>query len=144
MAMSWEEDEELRRLREAKLRELMRRLRARERGHEARQVLDRPVELTDETLDGFVRAHRLAVVDCWAPWCAPCRLIAPVIEELAREYAGRIAFGKLNVDENPLTAMRFGIMGIPTLLVFKRGRLVDRIVGALPKVALEARLRRFL
>jgi len=138
-----EEDEELRRLREAKLRKLMRRLAEREKKR-GEAVLDRPVELTDESLDRFVEAHRLAVVDCWAPWCAPCRVLAPVIEELARDYAGRIAFGKLNVDENPLTPLRFNITGIPTLLVFKRGRLVDRIVGALPRPVLEARLRKHL
>ena len=141
--MSFEEDEELRRLREAKLRELMRRLREREE-RAKKAVLNKPVELTDESFERFIREHELVVVDFWAPWCFPCRMIAPVIEELARDYAGRVAFGKLNVDENPLTPVRFGITGIPTLLFFKRGRLVDRIIGAVPRELIEARLRKLM
>jgi thioredoxin len=82
----------------------------------------------------------LVVVDCWAPWCAPCRAIAPVVEQLAKDYRGRVVFGKLNVDENPETQYRFGIMAIPTLLVMKKGQEVDRIVGALPKNELESRI----
>ena len=142
-----EEDEELRRLREAKLRELMRRLREREereRRARRREELSRPVELTDETFERFIREHELAVVDFWAPWCLPCRVMAPVIEELARDYAGRVAFGKLNVDENPLTPLAFGVQGIPTLIFFRRGRAVDRLVGAVPRQVVEARLRRLM
>ena len=138
-----EEDEELRRLREAKLRELMRRLRERER-RARRRALSRPVELTDETFERFIHEHELAVVDFWAPWCLPCRVMAPIIEELARDYAGRVAFGKLNVDENPLTPLAFGIQGIPTLIFFRRGRAVDRLVGAVPRHVVEARLRRLM
>ena len=144
-AMAGEEwDEELERLREAKLREMMRRLAEARRGRPRERPLDRPVELTDENFDEFVRTHPLVVVDCWAPWCAPCRLVAPIVEELARRYAGRVVFGKLNVDENPLTAMRFGITGIPTLLLFKRGRLVDRLIGARPMDAMEAWITKYL
>ena len=137
-------DEELERLREAKLREMMRRLAEARRERPRERPLDRPVELTDENFDEFVRAHPLVVVDCWAPWCAPCRLVAPIVEELARRYAGRVVFGKLNVDENPLTAMRFGITGIPTFLLFKRGRLVDRLIGARPMEAMEAWIAKYL
>ena len=73
------------------------------------------------------------VVDCWAPWCGPCRIIGPIIEELATEMKGKIVFGKLNVDENPQTSMKYKIMSIPTMLVFKNGILVDQFVGAMPK-----------
>ena len=81
------------------------------------------------------------LVDAWAPWCAPCRTIAPVIDELARETAGRVRMAKLNVDENPATASRFGVRSIPTLLVFDGGREVDRLVGVQPKAEILRRLR---
>jgi len=81
------------------------------------------------------------VIDCWAPWCGPCRMIGPVIEELAREMKGKIVFGKLNVDENQQTSMKYKIMSIPTLLVFKNGALVDRFVGAMPKAMLIQKLK---
>jgi thioredoxin 1 len=82
----------------------------------------------------------LIVVDCWAAWCAPCRAIAPIVDELAKEYSGKVVFGKLNVDENPETAQRYGVMAIPTLLVMKEGKEVDRVVGVLPKNQLEAKV----
>ncbi len=99
--------------------------------------------LTDKTFEEFVRSNPVAVVDFWAAWCAPCRFLSPVIEELAREH-NAVAFGKLNVDENRATPMRFGIMSIPTLLYFKDGKLVDKTVGALPKGAIEKRLGKIL
>jgi len=86
----------------------------------------------------------LIVVDCWAAWCAPCRAIAPIVEQLAKDYKGKVVFGKLNVDENPETQNRFGIMAIPTLLVMKSGKELDRIVGALPKNQLEAKVNSYI
>jgi thioredoxin 2 len=83
-------------------------------------------------------------VDCWAPWCGPCRIISPLLEQLASEYAGRLKVGKLNVDENPLTASQYAIQSIPTLLLFKDGQLVDRLVGALPRSEIERRLTSIL
>jgi thioredoxin len=80
------------------------------------------------------------VVDVWAEWCGPCRMIAPVIDELAASMAGRVRFAKLNIDENPATAGRFGVRSIPTLLVFKDGHEVDRIVGVQPKTEIARRL----
>ena len=99
--------------------------------------------MTDETFDAFVKESPVAVIDCWAAWCAPCRFLSPVVEELAREH-GEVSFGKLNVDENREVPVRFGIMSIPTLLYFKDGSLVDKTIGALPKEAVENRLKRIL
>ena len=104
-----------------------------------------PVTVTDATFAAEVERSALPVlVDAWAPWCAPCRSIAPVIEELAAELVGRVRFAKLNVDENPATASRFGLRSIPTLLVVSGGREVDRMVGALPKHEIASRLQRAL
>jgi thioredoxin 1 len=100
-------------------------------------------ELTEETFDQATKSG-LVVVDLWAPWCGPCRMIAPVVEELSKEFAGRITFCKLNIDEHQGPATRHQVMSIPTLLVFKDGAAVDRIVGALPKDRLKAKLEKHL
>src|SRR5204863_117792 len=84
------------------------------------------------------------LVDCWAEWCAPCRAIAPMIDGLAKTYAGKVTFVKLNTDENPRVPQQFMVMGIPTLLFFKDGKLVDQVVGAMPKGPFEARLKKHL
>lgn len=102
---------------------------------------DTPIHLIDADIDDTVRKFLTLVIDCWAPWCGPCRMIGPVIEELAKEMQGKIVFGKLNVDENPQTSMKYGIMSIPTMLVFKNGQLVDRFVGAMPKEMLLQKLK---
>jgi thioredoxin 1 len=97
--------------------------------------------VTDQSFDREVLAGQQPVlVDLWAAWCGPCRMIVPLVHELAAEYAGRAKVAKLNVDENPETAARFGIASIPTLLIFKNGQLVDRVVGAVSKKALAGRL----
>ena len=103
-----------------------------------------PVELADAAFEEFIRKYPVVVVDCWAEWCAPCRMVAPVVEELSRDYRGRIVFGKLNVDSNVRTAQQYGIMSIPTLLVFKNGQLADRLVGAMPKDMLEPQIAKYL
>lgn len=105
---------------------------------------DAPVKITDGTFDEFVSKYSLTLVDCWAPWCGPCRIVGPIIDTLAKEYKGRVAFGKLNTDENVATATRFGIMAIPTMLVLKKGQLVDQIVGAVPKAKIEEALKRHM
>ena len=104
-----------------------------------------PVDITDLTFQSDVIEYQGAVlVDCWAPWCGPCRTVGPVIEQLALEYAGRVRVAKLNVDENRKVAMQYQIMGIPTLLVLKGGELVDRIIGVIPRQVLEPRITRYL
>ena len=101
---------------------------------------DIPLKVTDADIETNIKKYPLMVVDCWAPWCGPCRMVGPIIEELAKEMQGKIVFGKLNVDENRATSMKYGIMSIPTLLVFKNGNLVDNIIGAMPKEMLKAKL----
>lgn len=101
----------------------------------------KPVTVTDATFQREVLESDLPVlVDLWAAWCGPCRMIAPVVEKLAKDYNGRLKVTKLNVDENPATSMRYQVQGIPTLLVFRGGRIIDRIVGAAPEPVLRAKI----
>ena len=102
---------------------------------------DTPIHLLDVDMEETLKKYPTVVIDCWAPWCGPCRMIGPIIEELAKDMHGKIVFGKLNVDENPQTSMKYKIMSIPTLLVFKNGALVDRLVGAMPKEMLIQKLK---
>ena len=102
----------------------------------------RPVTVTDATFRRVLTdaGSRPVLVDCWAPWCGPCRMIAPVLDQLAAESSGRYVIAKLNVDENPSTAAEFRIQSIPTLLIFRQGALADRMVGVQSKQAIAARL----
>ena len=102
------------------------------------------LELTDGNFDDVVKSRPLLVVDCWAQWCAPCRMVAPIIEELAEDYRGKITFSKLNVDYNRSVAARYQIMSIPTLLISKNGQLVDQKIGVMPKHVLENELTKLL
>jgi thioredoxin 2 len=107
------------------------------------QVQNAPMTVTDGTFAAEVERSPIPVlVDAWAAWCGPCRMIAPVIDELATELAGRVKVAKLNVDENPAMASRFGLRSIPTLLVMKGGREVDRLIGVQPKQEILRRLER--
>ena len=103
----------------------------------------KPRKVTDTTFAREVleAGNRPVLLDCWAPWCGPCRMIAPVLDQLAAESGGRYIIGKLNVDENPQTASRFGVQSIPTLLIFKNGSLVDRMIGVQSKQAIAAKLK---
>jgi thioredoxin 1 len=100
-----------------------------------------PLLITNSNMNETLGRFPFVVVDCWATWCMPCRMIAPIIEDLAEERAEEIVFGKLNVDENRSISMKYGITAIPTLLVFRNGELVDQIIGAMPKKSLEKRLK---
>lgn len=108
------------------------------------QFPDKPVVITDATLDAAASQYPVFILDCWAEWCGPCRMLGPIVEELARELSGKIVFGKLNVDENMKTSNKHGISAIPTLLVFKNGKLVDKLVGAYPKATLAAKIQKYL
>lgn len=105
---------------------------------------DKPVVVTDSTVDSAASQYPIFILDCWAEWCGPCRMVAPVLEEMAREMKGKAVFGKLNVDENMQTANKYRISAIPTLLIFKNGKLVDKLVGALPKATLAGKIQKYL
>jgi len=108
------------------------------------ELPDKPVIVTDATIDSMTSAYPLFILDCWAEWCGPCRMIGPIIEQLAAEMKGRAVFGKLNVDQNMQTANKYRISAIPTLMIFKDGKLIDKLVGASPKPALTAKLQKYL
>jgi thioredoxin 1 len=100
-----------------------------------------PLHVTDADFQKTVLDAKTPVlVDFWATWCGPCRMIAPFVEEIARDYAGKAVVAKIDTDANPQTPMKYGILGIPTLIIFKNGREVDRIVGAAPKAAITKKL----
>lgn len=138
------EDEELKRIRLKKMGEFMSSSSNENKPECQGAVLNKPIIVSDATFAECVHKHPLVVIDCWASWCGPCQMVAPVIEELARNYAGKIVFGKLNVDENQRTAMKYGIMSIPTLLIFKSGKLVDQVIGAMPRQILEPQITKYL
>ena len=104
----------------------------------------KPIELNDENFKNSVATEKILVVDFWAAWCGPCRYLSPVIEELAKDYSGKVTFGKLNVDENPSVSTEFNIRSIPTVLMFKDGKMVDMSIGAVPKPMLDARIKKLL
>ena len=128
-----EENDDLKRTQDRKLEELR-----------ARKDMSKPVHVTDADFNETVKKHPLALIDFWADWCGPCRALAPTIEELHKEYAGKVFIGKLDVDENPHTAECFQVFSIPTLLIMKNGQEVERIVGCVPKNNIEAALKKHL
>ena len=105
---------------------------------------DKPIKVTDADFDKVIKEKPLVIVDFWAEWCAPCRAIAPIVEDLAKKYAGKVTFAKLNTDENPEVPQRYMVMGIPTLLFFKGGKLVDQVIGAMPRAPFEERVKKQL
>jgi thioredoxin 1 len=131
-----DENQELKRIRQRKLKRLI-------QVKETKQGMnDKPVHFTDANFDEVIQKNPLALIDFWADWCGPCRALAPTIEEVAREHAGKVLVGKLNVDENIKTAQRFQVSSIPTVVIMKNGKEVDRVVGCVPKEYIVTVLKR--
>jgi thioredoxin 1 len=116
-------------IRRKKLRELMKKI--------GGEKVGKVVKLDSTNFNEFIEKNENVVVDFWAEWCGPCRIMSPIIDELAKEYAGKVAFGKLNVDEARAIALQYGISAIPTLIFFKKGKAVSAVVGAYPKSELK-------
>lgn len=107
-------------------------------------ALTEPVILTDSNFKTEIAKYAVMLIDFWAPWCGPCRMVSPIIEQLAKEYSGRVAFGKVNVDENQMMSASFGIQSIPTMMIFRGGKVVDVMIGALPKSQIEMKIKQQL
>jgi thioredoxin 1 len=107
-------------------------------------ALTEPVILTDSNFKNEIAKYPVMLVDFWASWCGPCRMVSPMIEQLAKEYSGRVAFGKVNVDENQMISGSFGIQSIPTMMIFKGGKADDVMIGALPKAQIELKIKQQL
>jgi thioredoxin 1 len=133
---------EVEEIKQKKLQEMMQRASAGQSGGNGWP--DVPVQVTDSTFESFVKKYPKVVVDCWAPWCGPCRMLTPTIDAIAKDMKGQIAFAKLNTDDNSSTAGKFGIVSIPTLLFFKNGQLVNKMVGALPRAMVEIEIKKAL
>lgn len=132
------EDDELKRIKERKMRELMKEFK------EKKGMVGEIIHITDSNFSKVIGENSLVLVDFFADWCMPCRMMAPIVEQLAKEYAGKVLVGKINVDENPATAERFQVFSIPTLVILKSGEEVDRIVCFVPKSQIEVRLKKYL
>lgn len=109
-----------------------------------RSSVSSPITLTDSNFEQAVKENPLLVVDFWAAWCGPCRMVSPIIKQLASELAGKAAFGKLNVDENPMVSQAFGIQSIPTIAIFKNGKAIDAIIGAVSKSQMQTTILKYL
>jgi thioredoxin 1 len=134
-------DEELERIKIRALERLRNKIRVEQiRSDSLKNLNGTALDLTDSNFFSTIGTYPMMLVDFWAPWCGPCRKVSPVVDELAQEYSGRIAFGRVNVDENQMVANSFRIQSIPTLLIFKNGKAVDGILGAYPKSFIESRL----
>ena len=133
-------DDELEAIKQKKLAELQKAASAKA----MMSSLTAPVTLTDANFKSGIAKYPILLVDFWAPWCGPCRIVSPIIEQLARDYSGRVAFGKVNVDENQMIAASHGIQSIPTMMSFKGGKAVDTLIGALPKAQIEVKLKQQL
>ncbi|MBC7112430.1 MAG: thioredoxin [Candidatus Methanomethyliales bacterium] len=139
--MSESFDDELERIKARKLSEIM----AKKYTGGEKKMSHSYVELNDQTFDSFVSTtDKLVVVDFWASWCGPCMIMAPIFEQLARKYEGKVLMAKVNVDENLEVPQRLGIYGIPTFVFFKNGREVGRLVGAVGASGLEAEIKKYL
>jgi thioredoxin 1 len=102
------------------------------------------IEITDQNFQDITGGAGLSMVDFWAEWCGPCRIVAPFVEQLADEYAGQVTVGKLDVDSNQRSASQFNVRSIPTILFFREGKVVDQVIGAVPRAALESKIKQHL
>lgn len=142
--MDKQDDNELKRIRMKKLKELVERQQTTRSSQKGKNWPNTPIVVTDTTIVETIKEYPLVVIDCWAQWCGPCHMVAPVIDELARDFAGKIVFGKMNTDENRMSANNYNIMSIPTLLIFKNGKLIDQVIGAMPRQMLEPMITKHL
>ena len=134
-------DDEINNIMAKKMKDLSRRNNSISSGaNKSKVVIAAPITLTDSNFAEAVNKYPLLVVDFWASWCGPCRMVSPVIEQLAREHAGKVVFGKLNVDENPRIASAFGIQSIPTIAIFKNGRNIDGFIGVTSKSQMQTKI----
>ncbi len=129
---------------EIKARMIEKMMKERQKAERKKEMPKKPIIATDANFEEIVSKYPLVVVDVWAPWCGPCKMVAPGIEQLAKEMRGEVVFAKLNTDENQRTAMKFRIMGIPTVLLFRDGKYVERYVGALPPDMLRDWVERYV
>ena len=138
-------DDELSKLMEKKLKQYKDMAETKQNSFEdtSNAKINVPITLTDYNFDEMTRKYNYLVVDFWAPWCGPCKMVSPVIDQLAFELSGKVVFGKLNVDENPTVASLFGIQSIPTLMIFKDGTAIDGIMGAASKAQILATLSKY-
>jgi thioredoxin 1 len=134
--MSGRNDEEIETIKRRKMIELQKAMTS----NAAMSIIKEPITLTDSNFKKEISKYPILLIDFWAPWCGPCRMVSPLIEQLAREYTGKVVFGKVNIDENQMITQYFGIRSIPTMIIFKNAKAVDVIVGAIPKAQLETRL----
>lgn len=139
--MSRDNDDELNDIMARKRSELLTKAQLSENN---RSSVSSPITLTDSNFEQAVKENPLLVVDFWAAWCGPCRMVSPIIEQLASELAGKAAFGKLNVDENPMVSQAFGIQSIPTIAIFKNGKAIDAIIGAVSKSQMQSTILKYL
>ncbi|MCX8176001.1 MAG: thioredoxin [Candidatus Bathyarchaeota archaeon] len=139
-----EEDREFEEIKRKKIMEMMEKLKKSGQLNNEAKILGKPVDVSDENFQSFVGAYKFVVVDFWASWCPPCRMVAPIVEKLAKQYAGKVVFAKVDVDQNLKTASMYNITAIPTLVFFKNGVEVERIIGALPESELKQAVEKLL
>ncbi|MCY0883865.1 MAG: thioredoxin [Acidianus infernus] len=139
--MSSDYDPELEELLKKKFKQIMNTTKGMQENQKTQEEL--VAHLDSNTFDNFIKSHKVAVIDFWAEWCAPCIVLAPIIEELAKDYP-QVGFGKVNSDENQDIAARYGVMSLPTVIFFKNGEPVDEVIGAVPREEIEIRIKELL
>ncbi|MFP3217706.1 thioredoxin [Acidianus sp.] len=139
--MSSDYDPELEELLKKKIKQIMNTSKGMQENQKTQEEL--VAHLDSNTFDNFIKSHKIAVIDFWAEWCAPCIILAPIIEELAKDYP-QVGFGKVNSDENQDIAARYGVMSLPTVIFFKNGEPVDEVIGAVPREEIEIRIKELL